>query len=101
MSHDGIERWRMEGYLPREEFEATLSMGVARVEFMAKHWKEAEAHYQRVVDDYAMTTSVPEAIYFRGVCRYKTTEQHEPLVEMQELLKKYPESQWAIKSTIW
>ena len=101
MSPDGDERCRNEGYLPREEFEAFLELALARVHVVRKHWKDAEACYQRVIDRYKETLAVPEAIYWRGVCRYKETEQHEPLVEMQEQLKKYPASEWAIKSTIW
>jgi len=34
----GNERFRMEGYLPKDEFRAQLELGLARVAFMNKNW---------------------------------------------------------------
>ena len=38
----GVERSRLEGYLPKDEFRAWLELGLARVAFMSKAWAEAE-----------------------------------------------------------
>jgi hypothetical protein len=42
MDAEGGERWRLEGYLPKEEFQANLEMGLARVAFTRKDWADAE-----------------------------------------------------------
>jgi len=101
ISPDGKERLRMEGYLPTQEFRATLTMGWARVAFMNKKWKDAEDFYQKVISEHARTTSVPEAIYWRAVCEYKATGKHEPLLEVSGQLKDYPGSVWRLKSEVW
>jgi hypothetical protein len=33
---NGVERFRIEGYLPKDEFRAQLELGLARVAFMAR-----------------------------------------------------------------
>ncbi len=101
MSSKGVERRRIEGYLPKEEFEAELLMGLARVAFMAKSWPEAEKWYAYVAEA-PLITCVPEAIYWRGVCRYKATNDHTVLGPTAETLRdKYPESVWTKKATVW
>jgi hypothetical protein len=43
----------------------------------------------------------PEALYFRGVCRYPETQDVEPLEEDWIMLQRfYPHSTWAMKSNI-
>jgi len=43
-----------------------------------------------------------EAIYWRGVCHYKATNDHTVLGELaQELSEKYPGDEWTLKSDPW
>ncbi len=67
MDSSGEERWRIEGYLPKNEFRAQLETGLARISFMDKQWDDAEQMYEEVIERYAETAAAPEAVYWRGV----------------------------------
>ncbi len=102
MDADGIERSRIEGYLPKNWFRARLELGLARVAFMHKQWESAKRIYDDVAEDYADTTVATEAIYWRGVCHYKATNDHTVLGEVAtELAQKYPGTEWTLKSVPW
>jgi outer membrane protein assembly factor BamD (BamD/ComL family) len=102
LDSDGTERLRIEGYLPRDEFRAQLEMGLARVALMRKQWAEAERRYAEVVERYPDAKVAPEAVYWRGVSRYKQTNDHTVLGEVPEQLKaKYADSVWALKASVW
>lgn len=98
----GEERFRIEGYLPREEFRAQLELGLARVAFMSKQWAEAERRYAEVLDRYPNSQAAPDALYWKGVSHYKTTNDHTVLGELPELFRqKYPNTIWALKTAAW
>ena len=102
MDSSGDERWRIEGYLPKNEFRSQLEMGLARISFMDKHWADAEQSYAPVIERYAETAAAPEAVYWRGVSRYKRTNDHTMLGAVaEELGEEYPESVWAKKASVW
>lgn len=98
----GVERFRLEGYLPKEEFRAQLELGLARVAFMNKRWAEAEQRYSDVLARYPNTKAAPEALYWKGVSRYKATNDHTVLGELPaQYQQKYPDSIWALKTRAW
>jgi hypothetical protein len=102
LDSNGVERQRLEGYLPRTEFRAHLELGLARVDFMRKHWADAERRYAEVAEKYPDTKSAPEAIYWKGICRYKLTNDHHVLGEIPgQLSEKYGDSLSAIKASVW
>lgn len=102
LDSEGVERLRIEGYLPKTEFRAQLEMGLARVAFMHKQWADAERRYAQVVERYPDSKVAPEAVYWRGVSRYKRTNDHMVLGEVPEQLKeKYADSVWALKASVW
>jgi outer membrane protein assembly factor BamD (BamD/ComL family) len=102
MDPEGKERFRIEGYLPKSEFRAQLELGLARIAFMHKQFAEAERRYAEVAERYPKTVAAPEAVYWRGVSRYKGSNDHTALGEVaKELKAKYPESVWTLKSSIW
>jgi len=102
MDPDGEERWRLEGYLPKEDFRAFLTMGLGRVAFMQKNWPEAERRYAETLEHYPDSKYAPEAAYWNGVSRYKATNDHGILAEVAETFKqKYQDSIWALKSLPW
>ena len=102
MDSSGKERWRIEGYLPKNEFRAQLELGLARMSFMEKRWAEAEQKYDQVIERYAETAAAPEAVYWKGISRYKMTNDHTVLGGVaEELGAKYPESVWAQKAIVW
>lgn len=102
LDENGRERHRIEGYLPRDEFEAQLQLGLARVLFMQKKWKNAEQLYEQILTDYPKSTAAPEAVYWKAVSRYKGTKDHTVLGEVGKTLQqKYPDSVWAKKAIPW
>ncbi len=97
-----MERYRIEGYLPKNSFRARLEMGLGRMSFMHKKWAEAEETYAAVSGNYSDTAAAPEAIYWRGVSHYKATNDHTVLGEVgKELGEKYPGNEWTLKSLPW
>lgn len=98
----GKERYRIEGYLPNEEFRAQLELGLARVAFMSKDFADAERRYTQVLDRYGNTKSAPEALYWKGVSHYKATNDHTILGELPGLFReRYPDSIWSTKTAAW
>jgi Tetratricopeptide repeat len=100
-SAKGVERYRLEGYLPKEEFRAQLELGLARVAFMNKRWADAERRYTDVLDRYPDSQAAPEALYWKGVSHYKATNDHTVLGELPGEFQKYPDSIWALKTIAW
>ena len=99
---NGVERYRIEGYLPVEEFRAHLELGLARVAFMSKNRADAERRYAAVLDRYPNTKAAPEALYWKGVSHYKLTNDHTILGELPEQFQqKYPDSLQALKTAAW
>jgi len=99
---NGKERFRIEGYLPKDEFVAHLLMGLARVAVMNKKWDEAEQLYRKVVEKYPNTGIAPAAVYWQGVSRYKKTNDHHELGNLVgELKQKYPNSPWNKRAIPW
>ena len=97
----GAERFRLEGYLPKDEFRAQLELGLARVAFMSKNWADAERRYAEVLERYPNSHAAPEALYWEGVSHYKATNDHTVLGQLPEQFNKYPDSIWALKTLAW
>ena len=98
----GVERHRIEGYLPKDEFQAQLTMALARVAFKQKRWADAERIYREAVDQFPGTESAPEARYWRAVSHYKATNNHTVLEQVaQELQEHAPASMWTKKASPW
>jgi hypothetical protein len=102
MDADGKERWRLEGYLSKDEFKVNLEMGLARVAFTKKDFADAERRYAAIVKNYPESKFAPEAIYNEGVSRYSMTHDHHTLTDVaRTFTEKYKDSIWAEKSIPW
>ena len=102
MDSDGVERYRIEGYLPKHWFRARLEMSLGRVAFMHKKFVKAQQIYADVVNRYATLALAAEAIYWRDVCKYKATNDHTVLgPAATELAEKFPTDEWRLKSLPW
>jgi TolA-binding protein len=98
----GVERRRSEGYLPRDEFFAELHLGLGRAAFMRKQWADAERFYGEVIERFPQTTGAAEAVYWRGVSRYKRTNDHTELPAVAaQFDRQYQDTAWAKKASIW
>ena len=99
---NGKERFRIEGYLPKDEFRAQLELALARVSFMSKNWKDAERRYTEVIEHYPESKAAPEALYWKGVSHYKATNDHTVLSELPgQFRDQYPDSIGALKALGW
>ena len=97
----GVERFRLEGYLPKDEFRAQLELGLARVAFMGKNFADAERRYAEVGERYPNSQAAPEALYWEGVSHYKATNDHTVLGQLPAQFNQYPDSIWALKTLAW
>ena len=63
---DGVERHRIEGFIPADEFLAQLALGVAKAAFARKDYAAAEGLYRDVADKFPSSDAAPEAQYLVG-----------------------------------
>ena len=99
---EGVERHRVEGYLPVEDFLAQLELGLAKVALGLKRYDDAERRFLAVFEKYPRTPAAPEARYWAGVSAYKAKGSGDPLrATAKALQERYPESEWARKASVW
>jgi len=92
---EGREHHRTVGFLAPEEFIPSLLLGTAKVYFDTDLFDDALVSLDKVISDYSKSDATPEAIYLRGVCRYKNTDDPKHLKEGYEKLQAgYPENEW-------
>jgi len=102
LDSNGMERHRLEGYLPPNEFRAQLELGLARIAFMNKRWADAERAYAAVLENYPDSKSAPEALYWKGVSHYKATNDHTVLGLLPEQFRQqFPDTIWELKTVAW
>jgi len=99
---DGIERHRVEGFLPVDDFLAQLDMARAKIDFDRGRFDEAGRHFRDVVEHHAGAGAAPEAAYWAGVSRYKASHDPAALGETAKAVgSRYPKSPWAKKASVW
>ena len=99
---DGLERHRVEGFLPADDFLAQLMLGLAHSAFAREQWGEAEKLFRDVVSQFPRDAAAPEALYWAGVSRYKATNDASALRETGEAFKRqYQDSPFAKKASVW
>ena len=98
----GVERHRIEGFLPADDFLAQLSLGLAKAAFSRGEFGDAEQRYRAIVDTYPKTETAAEALYWAGVSKYKGTNDASALQDTAKAFgERYQESSWAKKSSVW
>jgi TolA-binding protein len=99
---DGKEYYRVEGYLPANDFLAQLKLGYAHYLFKSGNFAEAEKAFREVVDELPNTDAAPEALYWAGVSKYKATGDASALGATAQAFKsRYIDTPWAKKASIW
>jgi outer membrane protein assembly factor BamD (BamD/ComL family) len=95
LDSSGKEHHRTVGFFPPEEFIPSLLLGMGTIDFDTDQFNDAIIHFDRLLDEYPKSGAAPEAIYLRGVSRYKASHDPKPLKEAYEKLKaEYPASEW-------
>lgn len=98
----GVERYRIEGFLPADDFLAQLMLGRAHMSFKDGKWAEAEKGFREIVKTLPDTDAAPEALYWAGVAPYKATGDAALLKETaRAFTRQYQDSTWAKKASIW
>ncbi len=99
---EGEEFWRIEGFLPNDDFLAQLMLGRAQMDFKKGKWAEAEKRFREAYEKLPDADAAPEALYWAGVSRYKASNDSTALKETARAFKtKYANSTWAKKASIW
>ena len=102
LDEHGTERYRIEGFLPAEDFLAKLKMALARLAFEREDFDEAEQRFLNVCREHPTSAAAPEGCYWAGVSEYKKRHEPAPLAETARILRdRYPESEWAKKASVW
>lgn len=99
---DGVERHRIEGFLPVDDFLANLKLGLAKSAFQRGVFEEAGRWFREVVSEHPQSEPAPEALYWAGVSRYKGKGDASALAETADAFTtKYTDSVWAKKASVW
>ena len=92
---DRREHHRTVGFLNPEAFIASSLLGIGKYHFDNDRYPEALTFFEKTVADYSLSDSAAEAVFLRGVSRYKNSGDPKPLKEAYEdLSSQYPESEW-------
>ena len=96
------ERHRIEGFLPKDDFASQLELGLAKAAFSAGRFDEAERVFEDVLRKYPRTDAAPEAQYWAGVSRYKSSNDPKHLSATTDRFRTtYADSTWAKKASVW
>ena len=99
---NGTKRHQFEGFLPPDDFLAQLMLGLAHSAFGRQQWKEAERRFGDIFSTLPGSDAASEALYWRGVSRYKGSGDASALQQTAEAFKAhYTDSTWAKKASVW
>jgi TolA-binding protein len=102
LDENGVERHRIEGFLPIDDFLAQLTLGLGHSAFKREQWSEAERRFEEVVSRFPSSDAAPEAQYWAGVARYKESGRPETLRDTaRAFASRYGDSTWAKKASVW
>ena len=99
---NGDEFFRVEGFLPLEDFLGQLMLGRAHMDFKQGKWVDAEKRFREILDQLPNSEGAAEAQYWAGVSRYKATNDAGALQQTAAAFKeRYAGSSWAKKASVW
>jgi hypothetical protein len=98
LDSQGCEHHRSVGFLPRDEMQAELTLGLAKSAFHRGRHDEAIRHASAIVESQPRTHAAAEALYWRGVAHYRKGGAVEPLLsDWRQILASHPQSPWATR----
>jgi hypothetical protein len=98
----GVERHRIEGFLPASDFLAQTTLGLGHLAFHAEQWSEAERQFHAVEEQFPDGEAAAEAQYWSGVSRYKATGDAAALAQTALAFdRRYSDTSWAKKASVW
>ncbi|MBI5017472.1 MAG: tetratricopeptide repeat protein [Deltaproteobacteria bacterium] len=92
---EGAEHHRSVGFRAPEELIPSLRLGIAKCAFDAGRVDQAAELLDRLVSEFPHSDAAPEAVYLRGVSRFKATHDPQALKQAYEALKaEHPGTEW-------
>ncbi len=92
---DKTEHHRTVGFLDPDAFIASARLGIGKYHFDNDRYAEALNFFEKIISEQPQSDSVAEAVFLRGVSRYKNSSDPKPLKEAYETLSsRFPESEW-------
>ena len=96
---EGGEHYRTVGFLAPEDFIPTFMVAQGRWNLDIERYPEAPNWFDQVIEHYPNSEAAAEAIFFRGMARYKKDHDPNPLKEVYAVLTEdYPQSSWTKKA---
>ena len=93
---EGREHYRAVGFFTPDDLIASFMVGKGHWYLDTEQFPEAQAMFEEVMANYPDNEAAAEAIFFKGVTRYKMTHDPKNLREAYDtLMEKYPQSMWA------
>ncbi len=97
----GKAHYRIEGYLPPEDFLAQLALGLGRYRLDRQQFPQAVHHFQEVAERHRGSDHGAQALYWLGVAQYKNTKDPAQLrPSWEKLISDYPASDWAKRANL-
>ena len=98
----GVERHRIEGFLPLDDFLPQLKLGLAHAAFGQGKFTDAERWFRDVVEQHPDSDAAAEGLYWAGVSKYKGSGDATALGETaRQFTERYRDTPWAKKASIW
>ncbi len=95
----GAENYRSIGFLDGDDFIALILLGTAVTLFNHEDYDDANTKLNMILEDFGSSSFVPEAIFYRGVARYKGSHKPNYLRHAYDkLTSEYPNNEWAKKA---
>ena len=91
-----ITHHQIMGFLPPDELVPFLHLGRAKAAFHADRLDEAAEMLDQLLQETPASASAPEAVFLRGVSRFKKDHDKSHLQKVYRTLRQdYPGSEWA------
>jgi hypothetical protein len=99
LDQEGNEHHRANGFLAPEELIAVIRLGMAKTLYNHQTYDLAIQVLEELLEEHPRSDSSSEAIYVRGLCRYKRTHDSGHLKETyQQLALAFPKSEWTMRA---
>ncbi|GFO59289.1 hypothetical protein GMST_16140 [Geomonas silvestris] len=99
LDYYGKEHQRTLGFLPPQELVPSLLLGIGKVALEQDLFSEAVIQFSTLLNGCPESDVAAEAVYLRGVARYRSSHAVEALKEAhRQLAAEYPGSIWTKKA---
>jgi tetratricopeptide (TPR) repeat protein len=99
LDKEGNEHYRTVGFLRPQALVSSLTLGIGKMRFDKGEYKGAISNFDRLIATSSKNDFVAEAIYYRGVARFKLTNNLTSMKEAYDKLQRdFPDSEWTEKA---